>query len=81
MALPIAYLTPDNDFTLTLEQVRNDGKLNFSLTLEVDTDGYLDGRNIIDALILFSLDLDVLFADNPLPIHAGATVNTPLDPL
>jgi hypothetical protein len=72
--LPNKFVTPDNDLTLSLAQIRNDGKLSFELTLKLDTNKYINGINIIDALLLDESAPADLFSPNTLAYHTALSL-------
>jgi hypothetical protein len=75
MLVPNRYLLPDNELSLSINQVRNDGTLTFDLTLKVDSNLYTEGINLIDSLIL--TDESDLFETINLPIHVPFLLYVP----
>jgi hypothetical protein len=46
------YIKKDNQLTITINQVRNDGSLSFDLLLQIDENKHQQGVNLIDCIIL-----------------------------
>jgi hypothetical protein len=46
------YIKKDNQLTVTINQVRNDGSLSFELLLQIDEDKHQRGGNLIDCIVL-----------------------------
>jgi hypothetical protein len=69
--LPNKFVKPDNQLSLVIGQVRNDGKISFELSIAMSTDSYINGVNIIDALILDESVPADLFSANTYTIYTG----------
>jgi hypothetical protein len=69
--LPTKFVKPDNQLSLSIGQVRNDGKISFELSIAMSTDSYVNGVNIIDALILDESIPNDLFAASTLVIYTA----------
>jgi hypothetical protein len=50
--LPNQYIKKDNQLTVTINQVRNDGSLSFELLLQIDENKHQQGANLIDCIVL-----------------------------
>jgi hypothetical protein len=75
MLIPTQFLPTDNNLSLSINQIRNNGAMTFSLELKVDTNEYLKGTNLIDALVLD--ESTNLFSINTLPIWAPYSLVEP----
>jgi hypothetical protein len=53
---PTGYIEFDNDTTVSINQVRNDGRLDYSITVKTDINKHIDGKNLIDCIIFQELD-------------------------
>jgi hypothetical protein len=64
--LPTRYIPIDNNLQVAISQVRNDGSLNYSVSLQIDRDKYARGVNLIDSLILTAINTNTLLAPDTL---------------
>lgn len=69
--LPNKFVRPDTRLELALNQMRNNGTLSFEISLMVDTSQYINGVNIIDALVLDQTDPESLYSQNTLEYRFG----------
>jgi hypothetical protein len=75
MTVPTQYVTPDNDFSLSISQTRNDGAMAYSLKLKIDLNKWNNGNNLIDCLILTEVDPVNHFAEPDESFYAESTPN------
>ncbi len=66
--LPNRYILPDNNLQIILNQSRNNGALDYSITLLIDRNKHEEGINLIDAMVLTDVNISDLFEDDPLSV-------------
>jgi hypothetical protein len=71
MLVPSKYIEIDNITRLSIQQVRNNGSLNFTIKLILNSNKHINGINIIDCLNLNASYLTAggLFDDLPLDVQ------------
>jgi hypothetical protein len=72
--IPTNYVNIDNDLITSIFQVRNDGRIDYDLTLKIDINQYLNGVNIIDCLILEELIVANAFETSPYDYFEGSSL-------
>lgn len=73
---PSKFVQLDNQTTTDIFQIRNDGKINYSMTLKTDINKYFEGDNLIDCLILEEVDPVVSFDPIAEPLYFGDNLFT-----